>query len=129
MADVTFIVHKEWLDAIKDLPIDQQDKIIAELVRYGVEVPFAHEEDSNVQAFINLLRGRIDFSKDRYAARVTGGNIGGARKKYDDKIIWELAHENPDWSSSQIAKILQISASTVNHSHGWKSRKEAVYVD
>ena len=44
MADnnVTFVVHKDWLDSIKDLPIEQQDKIIAEFVRYGPEMELQH---------------------------------------------------------------------------------------
>ena len=30
-----FVFYGEWLDNIKDLPLDIQDKIIAEIVRYG----------------------------------------------------------------------------------------------
>ena len=42
MAD-TFIVHKEWLDSIMALPIEQQDKIIAEVVRYGTRRELQYE--------------------------------------------------------------------------------------
>jgi hypothetical protein len=45
---MTFVVHKEWLDSIRDLPIDQQDKIIGEFVRYGVGLDMEHENDSVV---------------------------------------------------------------------------------
>ena len=31
----TFVFYGEWLDNIKDLPIEEQDKIIADVVRYG----------------------------------------------------------------------------------------------
>ena len=34
MADITFVVHSEWLESIKGLPLEQQDKIIAEIDRY-----------------------------------------------------------------------------------------------
>ena len=26
--DVTFVIHSEWLESIKDLPLEQQDRII-----------------------------------------------------------------------------------------------------
>ena len=35
MEDKTFIVRGEWLDNINTLPMELQDKIIAEVVRYG----------------------------------------------------------------------------------------------
>jgi len=47
-SNVTFVVHKEWLDSIKGLPVEQQDKIIADFVRYGTEMKLAHEEDSMI---------------------------------------------------------------------------------
>ena len=31
----TFVFYGEWLDNIKDLPVEEQDKIIADVVRYG----------------------------------------------------------------------------------------------
>lgn len=62
----TFIVHKEWLDNIADLPVEQQDKIIAEFVRYGVELELRHGDDAVVSAFVNMLKGRIDYSKEKY---------------------------------------------------------------
>ncbi len=65
MAD-TFIVHKEWLDNIAGLPIEQQDKVIGEFVRYGVGLDSAHNDDAVVQAFVNMLKGRIDYSKEKY---------------------------------------------------------------
>lgn len=35
--DVTFIMRSSWLDHIAALPLEQKDKILAEIVRYGTE--------------------------------------------------------------------------------------------
>jgi hypothetical protein len=45
MALETFVVHKEWLDSIASMPVDAQDKIIAEFVRYGCGLPLEHTDD------------------------------------------------------------------------------------
>ena len=65
--DVTFVMHKEWLDSIAGLPIEQQDKIIAEIVRYGTDSKMQHPNDSLVNSFVGLLKSRIDFSKNKYS--------------------------------------------------------------
>lgn len=123
MADnITFVVHKDWLSSIKDLPIEQQDKIIAEFVRYGTEMELQHSDDPVVQAFVNILKGRIDASKDAYNKKVEMSKTAGRKKKSNDVEIYQLAREG--YSSTEIAKTLQISKSSVDHSEGWKNRKQ-----
>lgn len=122
MANVTFVVHSEWLENIEKLPIEQQDKIIAEFVRYGCDMNLEHEDDSVIQAFVNMLKGRIDFSKDKYQQKVNNGKTSGRRKKVDDKNIRELARGGK--SSSEIAQLLGISKSSVDHSEGWRRRND-----
>lgn len=122
MADnITFVVHKDWLSSIKDLPIEQQDKIIAEFVRYGTEMELQHSDDPVVQAFVNILKGRIDASKDAYNKKIEMSKTAGRKKKSNDVEIYQLAREG--YSSTEIANSLQISKSTVDHSPGWKNRK------
>ena len=123
MADsnVTFVVHQDWLDSIRELPIEQQDKIIAEFVRYGTEMELQHLDDPIVQAFVNMLKGRIDASKEAYKQKVEMSKVGGRKKKTNDTEIYKLAREG--YSSAEIAKTLGISKSAVDHSTGWKNRK------
>ena len=123
MADsnVTFVVHQDWLDSIRELPIEQQDKIIAEFVRYGTEMELQHLDDPIVQAFVNMLKGRIDASKEAYKQKVERSKVGGRKKKTNDTEIYKLAREG--YSSAEIAKTLGISKSAVDHSVGWKNRK------
>lgn len=123
MADnnVTFIVHRDWLKSIEQLPIDQQDKIIAEIIRYGTEMELQHSEDSVVQAFVNMLKGRIDNSKEAYQQKLEKSKKAGRKKKTNDEEIYKLAREG--YTSREIAAALNVSYSTVNHSEGWRKRE------
>ena len=122
----TFVVHKEWLDSIAGLPCDIQDRIIAEFVRYGCGLDPAHPEDAIAQSFVNILKNRIDYSKDQYAKKVAMGKTAGAKKKIDDRQIYELAQEGK--TATEIATILNISKSSVDHSDGWRKRRENEFV-
>lgn len=119
--DVTFIVHREWLDSIKNLPIEQQDKIIAEFVRYGTDLGLKHPDDALTQSFVNILKSRIDFSKNKYEKKVQAGKSAGRKKKVDDDEIFRLALGG--MKSAEIAEKLGVSKSTIDHSDGWKRRK------
>ena len=125
MAD-TFIVHKEWLDNIAGLPLEQQDKVIGEFVRYGVGLDSAHNDDAVVQAFVNMLKGRIDYSKEKYQQKVDMSKTAGRKKKINDQQIYDLAKSGK--TSTEIASMLEVSKSTVDHSEGWKRRKENEFV-
>ena len=125
MADVTFVVHKDWLDAIAMLPVEQQDKIIADIIRHGTEMPAAHGEDPNIVSYVNLLRGRIDASKDDYARKVENGKTNGRKKKIDSKEVWRLARTGI--GASKIAAELGISATTVYHDVGWEKRNDPMW--
>lgn len=126
MADITFVVHSDWLDCIKDLPLEQQDKIIADFVRYGTEIEMVHKDDSYTQAFVNILKGRIDFSKEKYKTKVNGGSAPKKTKKVNDEAILDLARQGK--KSSEIAEILGICKSSVDHSPGWINRKNDEFV-
>lgn len=119
--DITFIVHREWLDSIKNLPIEQQDKIIAEFVRYGTDLGLKHPDDALTQSFVNILKSRIDFSKKKYEKKVQAGKSAGRKKKVDDDEILRLALGG--MKSAEIAEKLGVSKSTIDHSDGWKKRK------
>lgn len=121
MEDRTFIVHSDWLDCIADLPVEQQDQVIAEIVRYGTEMESRHSEDVVVQAFVNMVKGRIDFSKDKYAQKVEAGNKAGRKKSYSDAEVWKIAQTGKN--STEIGLVFGVSKSTIDRSEGWKQRK------
>lgn len=124
--NVTFIFRQEWLNHIAQLPQDQQDKIIGDIVRYGAELEPAHEDDPVISAFVNMVKGSIDNSKERYQRKVTAGCTSGRKKKVDDARVYELAQQGK--KSEEIAGELGCSISSVNHSPGWRNRKEKEFV-
>lgn len=122
MADVTFVIHKDWLDSIAGLPVEQQDKIIAEIVRYGTESELQYGDDSFVMAFVNLLKNRIDYSKNQYSQKIEKAKKAGRKKKIDDDEILRLAREG--YSAQDISEFLGCTKTSIYHSDGWKKRKE-----
>lgn len=118
----TFIVHKEWLDNIAGLPVEMQDKIIADFVRYGVGLNLEHSEDPVTQSMVNMLKNRIDFSKEQYAKKVEMSKSAGRKKKLDDQKVYDLARTGK--SASEVAELLGVSKSAVDHSEGWRQRKQ-----
>lgn len=125
MADTTFIVHSDWLMNIANLDVEQQDKIIAEIIRYGTDLEPKHEDDAIVQAFVNMVKGSIDYSKDKYAKKVEKGTSAGREKKINEQEVWKLAKEGK--KSNEIASILNCSKSSIDHCEGWKHRKEEAF--
>ncbi len=128
--DITFIVHGEWLTAIKGLPLEQQDAAIADLIRYGAELPMQHNDDPVVVSIINLIKGKIDYSKIKYAQKVEGGKNAGKKKKYTNKMIYDAAQNYLD-DAQAVADLLGCSKSTIDHSDGWRKRREkdVVFLD
>lgn len=122
--NVTFIMHRDWLDSIKELPVGVQDKVIAEIVRYGVEMDAEYSEDKTVQAFVNLVKKSIDKSKQNYQTKIEMSQFAGRKKKVDDAVIYKMAREG--MSSKEIAEVLGCSKSAIDHSEGWKNRKKDI---
>ena len=125
MADTTFIVHSDWLDSLKELPIEEQDKIIADTIRYGLDREIIHGDDPRVQAFVKMKSKDIDYSKEKHEQKKYMAQGAGRRKVIDDKAIWELAQQGN--TSAKIAEILGVSKSSVDHSIGWKKRREFLF--
>ena len=121
----TFIFRREWLDNIKSLPIEQQDKIVAEIVRYGVDLEPQHMDDPVIGAFVNMVKGSISFSKDKYEQKVLNGKTVGRKKKVDNQEIYNLAREGK--SANEIAEIIGCSKSSIDHSEGWRQRDKAEF--
>ena len=122
----TFIMRGEWLDCINGAPPEIQDKILAEMVRYGTGRELLYSDDWTISSCVNLVKGRIDASKNDYADKIEKGSNGGRKKGTDDKKIYDLAKNG--MTAQQIADQLGCSKSTVDKSSGWKNRKEETFV-
>lgn len=116
----TFIFRGEWLENIITLPTEMQDKIIAELVRYGTRKETLYDDDPVIFSIVNGYKGRIDSSIKGYEEKVNMSKTAGRKKKIDDEKIYELAREGK--TAQDIADTLGISKSSVDKSEGWKNR-------
>lgn len=114
----TFIFRKEWIDSICRLDTADQDKIIADLARYGAGLPLEHEDDPIVASFVESQKKRIDGSVAAYAEKVTMSQSGGRKATVDKSQIYELAYAG--MSAKEIAAAIGCSVSTVMHSDEWK---------
>ena len=119
--DITFIFHSDWLDNIQELPVDIQEKVIAEIVRYGTGRELEHTDDMIVSMAVNFVKKSIDFSKSKYEDKRTNGQNNGRVKKVNDYEVWKLASQG--WTAQKVADELGVSKATVDHSLGWKERK------
>lgn len=117
-----FVFYGEWLENIKGLPVEEQMKIVYDMVQYGTGNEPQFQDDPMVMMGLNFVKGAIEKSKQDYINKVNNGNNYGRKRVVDDNEIYNLAKKG--MSSAQISEELGISKSSVDHSAGWKRRKE-----
>ena len=117
-----FVFYGEWLENIKGLPVEEQMKIVYDMVQYGTGNEPQFQDDPMVMMGLNFVKGAIEKSKQDYINKVNNGNNYGRKRVVDDNEIYNLAKNG--MSSIQISEELGISKSSVDHSAGWKRRKE-----
>lgn len=116
-----FVFYANWLDSIKGLDEDMQDKIISDIVRYGVGVPEKHQDDPVIQAMVNMVRGAIDSSKSKYKEKQQRGVKGGRKKELNERLIWQYAKQKK--TAPEIAQLTGYSTSAIYKSDGWKYKE------
>lgn len=124
MASDSFVFKKKWIDKIEALPVEQQNQILAEIVRYGTGAEMKYEEDAYISSLVKMVTDEIDFSKEKYNEKLIMSQFAGRKKKVDDSQVLRLALEGKN--STEIAEILGVSKSSIDHSEGWKQRKKVV---
>lgn len=117
-----FVFYGEWLENIKGLPVEEQMKIVYDMVQYGTGNEPQFQDDPVVMMGLNFVKGAIEKSKQDYINKVNNGNNYGRKRVVNDNEIYNLAKNG--MSSAQISEELGISKSSVDHSAGWKRRKE-----
>jgi len=70
-----------------------QDKILAEIVRYGIGKPRLYEDDMMVSMAVNFTKGAIDKAKYDYVQKVCAGKNFGRKKSVNDEEIYNLARQ------------------------------------
>lgn len=122
----TFIAYGEWLDNIETLPVEMQDKILAEIFRYGTRRPTQYDGDPIVFSIVNAYKGRIDKAIYDYEQKIAMSKTAGRKKKINDNQIYDLAQNGK--TAQEIANELGVSKSTIDKSEGWKNRKKENFV-
>lgn len=117
----TFIVRGEWLENIETLPLEMQDKVLAEIVRYGTRKQTRYDDDPIVFSIVNGYKGRIDSTSQDYEKKIEMSKSAGRKKKLDDGKVWSLAKEG--MTAQEVADKLGVSKSSIDKSEGWKQRK------
>lgn len=92
------------------------------MVQYGTGNEPQFQNDPVVAMGLNFVKGAIDKSKQDYINKINNGNNYGCKRVVDDNEIYNLAKNG--MNSTQISEELGISKSSVDHSEGWKKRKE-----
>ena len=90
MAD-TFIMRGEWIKNIETLPLEMQDKVLAEIVRYGTRQQTKYDDDPVIFSIVNGYKGSIDNTINDYEKKIEMSKSGGRKKKLDDKKVYEVA--------------------------------------
>ena len=122
----TFIVRGEWLRNIETLPLEMQDKVLAEIVRYGTKSETKYDDDPIIYSIVNGYKGRIDNTTNDYERKVNMSKNAGRRKKIDDTRVYELARAGK--TAQEVADELGVSKSAIDKNEGWKNRKKDEFV-
>ena len=122
----TFIMRGEWIENIATLPLDMQDKVLAEIVRYGTRQPTMYDDDPIIFSIVNGYKGSIDNSLNDYERKVEMSKTAGRKKKIDDQKVYELAREGK--TAQEVADELGVSKSAIDKNEGWKNRKNDEFV-
>ena len=62
----SFVFKKKWIEKIAALPMEQQDQILAEIVRYGTGSELKYKDNAVINSMVKLITDEIDFSKEKY---------------------------------------------------------------
>lgn len=122
VADISFVLHSDWLDSLLNLPVEEQDKVIADTVRYGLGREIVYADDPYVQTMVKMKAKDIDYSKEKYELKKKLAAMGGRQKKVNDKQVWDLAQQG--LKAAKIAELLGCAKSSIDHNLGWKMRKQ-----
>lgn len=116
----TFIMRGEWIRNIATLPLDMQDKVLAEIVRYGTNQPTKYDDDPVIFSIVNGYKSSIDNTAKEYVRKVEMSKTAGRKKKIDDQKVYELARAGR--TAQEVANELGVSKSAIDKNEGWKQR-------
>ena len=122
----TFVMRGEWIDNISTLPPNIQDKVLADIVRFGTGRETLYDNDPIVFSLVNGYKGSMTNTTNEYLKRLEMSKGAGRKKKIDDQRVYELAREGK--TAQEVADELGVSKSAIDKNEGWKNRKNDEFV-
>lgn len=122
----TFVMRGEWIDNISTLPPDIQDKVLADIVRFGTGRETLYDNDPIVFSLVNGYKGSMTNTTNEYLKRLEMSKGAGRKKKIDDQRVYELAREGK--TAQEVANELGVSKSAIDKNDGWRNRKNDEFV-
>lgn len=122
----TFVMRGEWIDNISTLPPEIQDKVLADIVRFGTGRETLYDNDPIVFSLVNGYKGSMINTTNEYLKKVEMSKGAGRKKKIDDQRVYELAREGK--TAQEVADELGVSKSAIDKNDGWRNRKNDEFV-
>ena len=116
------IIFENWLDSLDYLSKEERIEYIGcvGILRRGESLDIDKEVKSNSVKI--ALKNNMTMILRANQAREENRGVGRPRT-IGDYEIWQCCRENPGCTAAQVAEILGVSASKVNHSQGWAKRR------
>lgn len=112
-----FIFYQSYFDQIetlKNLKPELVPQLYMAIVNYGIYEDYG-EVDPLVEMAMTPIKQGIDAAHDRYEVAQESGRKGGQKRgQYDKRAIAEMAFNNPDMRTADIAEYFGCSTKTVN---------------
>lgn len=80
----SFVIFKNWDDAIRTAPEDKQLELYHALMDYAIQGELPENISWEARMFLMTLQGNMQQSIVRYAASVENGKLGGRPKKCEN---------------------------------------------
>ena len=122
----TFVMRGEWIDNISTLPPEIQDKVLADIVRFGTGRETLYDNDPIVFSLVNGYKRSMTNTTNEYLKKLEMSKGAGRKKKIDDQRVYELAREGK--TAQEVADELGVSKSAIDKNDGWKNRKNDEFV-
>ncbi len=122
----TFVMRGEWIDNISTLPPEIQDKVLADIVRFGTGRETLYDNDPIVFSLVNGYKGSMTNTTNEYLKKLEMSKGAGRKKKIDDQRVYELAREGK--TAQEVANELGVSKSAIDKNDGWRNRKNDEFV-
>lgn len=123
---MNILIYEDWLKPAKFMNEEERAEYYYLVLRHRVSGDVRPEDAHHPIVASNLIGvlKQIDRANETRDQKSTLGAMGGRPQKSSDIEIWTWAQTHPKGTSKQAAEALGVSKSTIDHSEGWRCRKD-----